>query len=250
MSRPDLGGEAHVLRLIDNKQKLLALDRSGAEILGEETFAVSYDRGCAVAEGWHGFRTSTARRSTRFGVATRVVVAAIALIAAIVAVHEIGRERAEPQTAVVPTQTATPILVVPSPTPTPRRLVEYSSKWVVASAPTSTPNWWPAPSPPRRSQPSPTPSRSRCIVVRWSAHQSLAARGNVLIDIHAINRCGRKLQPHEISIWIAGYRDGAVVQTATGQAFNEVYPGRSTNFAIGLPGSIDWYDVITVEVMD
>jgi len=87
-------------------------------------------------------------------------------------------------------------------------------------------------------------------VVRWGAYQSLAAWGNVMIDIHAINRCGRKLAPHEISIWIAGYRDGAVVQTASGNAFNEVYPGRSTNFAIGLPGSVDWYDTITVEVMD
>lgn len=91
---------------------------------------------------------------------------------------------------------------------------------------------------------------SQCVVVRWSAHQSVAAWGNVLVDIHAINRCGRKLDPHEITIWIVGYRDGAVVQTASGNAFDIVYPGRSTNFAIGLPGSIDWYDRITVEVMD
>jgi hypothetical protein len=110
--------------------------------------------------------------------------------------------------------------------------------------------WVAAPQRPRRQQPTPTPHVSQCLIVRWSAHQSLAAWGNVLVDIHAINRCGRKLEPHEIAIWIAGYRGGSLVQTASGNAFDTVYPGRSTNFAIGLPGSIDWYDRITVEVMD
>jgi hypothetical protein len=40
------------------------------------------------------------------------------------------------------------------------------------------------------------------------------------------------------------------VQTARGHSFRSLYPGRSEDFSIGLPGSIDWYDRIVVEVME
>ena len=48
----------------------------------------------------------------------------------------------------------------------------------------------------------------------------------------------------------SGYRDGAIVQTAQGHAFREIFPNRSEIITIGLPGSIDWYDEIVVEVLD
>lgn len=199
-----------------------------------------------------GIRTSSARRARDVGLAGRVVLVLVIVIAAIVVVHQIRRTRpsAAPFVGAPPSATGHAAPPATRPAPTSVTMVERSSDWVVVSAPSPTPTAWvpSAPRPPR--QPTPTPPVSQCVVVRWSAHQSVAAWGNVLVDIHAINRCGRKLDPHEITIWIVGYRDGAVVQTASGNAFDIVYPGRSTNFAIGLPGSIDWYDRITVEVMD
>jgi len=69
-----------------------------------------------------------------------------------------------------------------------------------------------------------------------------------MIDIRVTNRCGRKVEPGEVSFWIVGYRDGGVVRTATGHPFRTIFPGRSEEFSIGLPGSIDWYEEITVEL--
>jgi hypothetical protein len=85
---------------------------------------------------------------------------------------------------------------------------------------------------------------------RWGAGQSAAAWGNVLIEIEVINRCGRPIEPSELWFLVAGYRDGALVQTAQGHPFRRIFPGRSEDFSIGLPGSIDWYHEITVELRD
>jgi hypothetical protein len=201
-------------------------------------------------------RISSARRTRNAGISGRVVLVLVGVITTIVVVHQVRK----PQPSLAPPASAAPpaespasdndVRPTPPPSPTSVTTVERSSDWVVLAAPSPTPTTWPTTPPRPRRQPTPTPSLSQCVVVRWSARQSRAAWGNVLVDIHAINRCGRKLEPHQIAIWIAGYRDGAVVQTASGTAFDMVYPGRSTNFAIGLPGSIDWYDRITVEVMD
>lgn len=204
----------------------------------------------------NGVRVSSARRTHKAGIAGRVVLVLVVVIVTIVVVHQVRR----PRPSLTPPQGAAPAAESPTddsdprptppPSPTSVSVVERSSGWVVLTAPSPTPTPWTTAPPRPRRQPTPTPSVSQCVVVRWSAHQSRAAWGNILVDIHAINRCGRKLEAHEIAIWIAGYRDGAIVQTASGTAFDMVYPGRSTNFAIGLPGSIDWYDRITVEVMD
>lgn len=202
-------------------------------------------------------RISSARRARNVSLAGRIVLLTVVVIIAVLLVHQVRT----PSPAVSPSEAPLPpaspaahdrggLPSPPPPSPTAVAFVERSSDWIVLSAPSPTPTMRAIAPPARRRRPTPTPPVSQCVVVRWTAHQSLAAWGNVLVDIHAINRCGRKLEPHEIGIWIAGYRDSAVVQTASGTAFNVVYPGRSTNFAIALPGSIDWYERITVEVMD
>lgn len=131
-------------------------------------------------------------------------------------------------------------------------MVEQHGPWVAAVAPTSAPRLVPSPAAPtrRRFLPTATPRASECLAVRWSAGQSAAAWGQVLVAIDVVNRCGRILEPTEMRFWIAGYRQGALVQTAQGTAFQRLYPDRSESVMIGLPGSIDWYDRITVEVMD
>ena len=58
------------------------------------------------------------------------------------------------------------------------------------------------------------------------------------------------LQPTDVMFRVSGFRDGDLVQTAQGSPFEEIWPGRSTDFGIGLPGSLDWYDRIAVEVID
>jgi hypothetical protein len=78
----------------------------------------------------------------------------------------------------------------------------------------------------------------------------MGRRADVLVEIRAVNRCRRILQPTEVFFRISGFRDGAVVQTAQGHAFREIFPNRSEYVTIGLPGSIDWYDEIIVEVLD
>jgi hypothetical protein len=177
------------------------------------------------------------------------VTAAVLAIIAVVAVLELTRREVEPPPAPAPT-------VVPSPTQapsaTPTRLAEYASGWVTAVAPTVTPTPWvpAAAAPPRRREPSPTPSAADCISATYEAEQSLASWGNVMITIRATNRCRRVLQPTDVLFRVSGFREGALVQTAQGSPFEEISPGRSTDFGIGLPGSIDWYDRIVVEVID
>ncbi len=195
-----------------------------------------------------GFYLSSGRRDRRSRSGCLIVSGVLAIVA-LIAVFEIMRGD-EP--AVPPTPTPTPLAptaaVTPSATATP---VEFSTD-VVVLAPTITPTPWipAAAQPPQRRQPSATPSASECIRASWDAHQSLAAWGNVLVNINATNTCRRVLQPTDVWFRVTGYRDGDLIQTAQGSPFEEIYPGRSTQFGIGLPGSIDWYDEISVEVND
>jgi hypothetical protein len=173
-------------------------------------------------------------------------------IIALVAVLELTRHADRPPPATpTPLATAAPS-ATPVPSATPTRLAEHASDWVTLLAPTTTPTPWVpgAPDLPRRREPSPTPSAADCISATYEAEQSLASWGNVMITIRATNRCRRVLQPTEMLFRVSGFRDGNLVQTAQGSPFEEIYPGRSTDFGIGLPGSIDWYDRITVEVID
>jgi len=175
--------------------------------------------------------------------------AAVCAVIALVAVFELTRGDREPPPAPAPTVAPFP---TQAPSATPTRLAEYASGWVTAIAPTVTPTPWvpAAPAPPRRREPSPTPSAAACISATYEAEQSLASWGNVMITIRATNRCRRVLQPTDVLFRVSGFREGALVQTAQGSPFEEISPGRSTDFGIGLPGSLDWYDRITVEVID
>jgi hypothetical protein len=194
--------------------------------------------------------TSTARRS-RVGVGGRIAAGLGALIVLVVVVFELTRDQSEapPAPPPSPTLTATPTLP-PSPTPTEIPLIEHSSPWVEVTQPSPTPTWWPTAAPPVRPAPTAPPNLSSCVQFRWGAGQSAAAWGNVLVEIEVINRCGRPLEPSELWFWVTGYRDGAIVQTARGHPFRQIFPGRSEDFSIGLPGSIDWYDEITVELVE
>ncbi len=198
--------------------------------------------------------TSTARRPHRPRLRSlELAIAASALVAVLIVLthHESGTPA--PPVGDVATTTPTPT-PDPSPTSTPPSpaLVEEQGPWVVAAAPTLAPT----PAPPRaepdtrRRVPTPTPAVSQCLTARWSAGQSAAAWGQVLVTIDVANRCGRILEPTEMGFWIAGYRRGALVQTASGHAFQRLYPDRSETVIIALPGSIDWYDRITVTVME
>ncbi len=195
-----------------------------------------------------GFRVSTARRS-RAGIAGRLVLVLLGTLV-VVTVLVVRRDGEVPPP---PPPTAAP---EPAPLATPRRaptrplLEPRSSDWVVAVAPSATPTWWPTTPPRPRRAASPTPSLARCVSFRWGAGQSAAAWGNVLVEIEATNRCGRPIQPTELWFQVTGYRDGDLVQTVRGHPFNTIFPGRSETFAVGLPGSIDWYDEITVQITD
>ena len=83
----------------------------------------------------------------------------------------------------------------------------------------------------------------------WSAGQSAASPGNVLVEIRTTNRCRRELDPLEVFFVVSGWRDGALVQTARGHPFEPLRPGTGVDVLIGLPGSIDWYDRITVDTL-
>ena len=182
-----------------------------------------------------------------------LVVGGILAVIALVAVLELTRsETAPPPTGPSPTPTAAPT-ATPAPSATPTRLAEYSSGWVTAVAPTTTPTPWvpAAPAPPRRREPSPTPSAASCISATYDALQLMTPpTATVLINIRATNRCRRVLQPTDVLFRVSGFREGALVQTAQGSPFKAISPGHSADFGIGLPGSLDWYDRITVEVID
>ncbi len=198
--------------------------------------------------------TSTARRPRRPRPRSlEIAIAASALVAVVVVLthHESG----SPERPVVDVTTAAPTATLrPSPTstPPPPSPAEERGPWVVAEAPTLSPtSTVPRVEPvTRRRAPTPTPAVPECLAARWSAGQSAAAWGQVLVTIDVVNRCGRILEPTEMGFWIAGYRRGDLVQTASGHAFQRLYPDRSETVIIGLPGSIDWYDRITVTVME
>jgi hypothetical protein len=103
---------------------------------------------------------------------------------------------------------------------------------------------------PTRRLASPTPSPAECLEARYGAAQSVAAWGHVLVEIRATNRCRRPVAPTEVSFLVSGFRDGAPVRTVRGHPFDTIFPGRSETFSIGLPGSIDFYDQIIVEIED
>ena len=101
---------------------------------------------------------------------------------------------------------------------------------------------------PRRAPP-PTLSVSECIAIRWSSGMSPVAFGQVLVEVHAANRCGRDLEPLEVWFEVSGSRRGDIVQSVRGHLFDPLPRDGDGKALIALPGSADWYDEITVVVL-
>jgi len=70
------------------------------------------------------------------------------------------------------------------------------------------------------------------------------------VDITAVNNCNRDLGSLDLFFEITGWREGARVQTVRGHPFEAVRRRGSEIIVIGLPGSIDWYDRISVEIVE
>jgi hypothetical protein len=204
-----------------------------------------------VREELPGYRTSSARRNR---VRPSLLTAAIVVVAVIfvaLAILDLSRQPPAPLASQPLTPTSPP---TKSSVPTATVLVERSSEWVVASAPSATPSPWPDFAPPAtatpRPQPRPTPRTAECVTYRWSARQVFRPSALVMVEIEAVNRCNRDLGPLELWFDITGWRLGSSVQSVRGHPFDRIRRGGSGIVAIGLPGSIDWYDRITVEIVD
>ena len=202
-------------------------------------------------EELRGFRVSSAR--TGRGGPSLVVLAAAAVVLFAIILALVSQEDEAPVVAPPPTPlpSDTPT-AASSPTPA---VIERASEWVAASIPESTPTPWPttwptSPPPPTRRPPSPTPRVSECVTYRWTSVQVFRPSAHVLIEINAANRCNRDLGPLDLWFQITGWRDGGLVQTVRGHPFDSIRRRNSGIVAIGLPGSIDWYDQITVEIVD
>lgn len=209
-----------------------------------------------MTEQLPGYRTSSARRR---GHGPTLLTAAIVILVALTSVLTIlRRDQSEP-----PKQSPSPTSTKPrdfvstataTATETTTRLTEYSTEWVVAQVPTVTPSPWPTFPPPAtataRPEPSPTPLTSECVDFRWGARQVFAPSAQVMVEIEAVNRCKGDLGPLELWFEVTGWRQGGRVQSVRGHPFDRIRPGASGIVAIGLPGSIDWYDEITVEIVD
>lgn len=208
-----------------------------------------------MTEQLPGYRTSSARRGG--GGPTLLTAVLVILSAIILALMFFQRDHLEPPQApsAIPVESPS---IHPDPTPTATAtatmLVEQSSDWVVVPAPTPTPSPWPTLKPPptvtARPDPSPTPLMSECVTFRWGARQVFRPSAQVMVEIEAVNRCKRDLGPLELWFEITGWRQGSWVQSVRGHPFDRIRPGASDIVAIGLPGSIDWYDEITVEIVE
>lgn len=140
--------------------------------------------------------------------------------------------------------TATPVRVegevwidLREPTPTP--VMVEGSAWIDLAEPT----------PRTEANEKPVPVEDCVVITSSGARQSVAAPGNVLVEVHISNRCGRDLDPLQIWLEITGLRAGDMVQSVRGHPFEQLSDGDSAEVLIGLPGSIDWYDQIAVRVL-
>jgi hypothetical protein len=145
--------------------------------------------------------------------------------------------------------TAIPALPSPTAPPTagPEPSLERRSSFVVAWESEPTPS--PTPEPTTRPGPSPTPQVAECISLKYSAGVLPGTLGRILVDIRLENRCGRDLGPLDVWFWVGGYRQGDLVQSVRGHPFDPIARGEEGKASIVLPGSIDWYDRIDVQVL-
>ena len=177
------------------------------------------------------------------------MIAAVVIVVLVVLLAILYREPEPEIVQLSPTPTSPPPPTTP-PTATATAVVELASDWVVASSPEATPTPWPT-SPPRvRREPTPTPRVSECVSYRWTTVQVFRPSAQVLTEIKANNNCNRDIGPLELLFEISGWRDGGLIQSVRAMPFDRIRRRHSGIIAIGLPGSIDWYDEITVEIVD
>ncbi len=179
------------------------------------------------------------------------------IVAALILTILVFNNRTQPVTGLQPPESA-PVRPVkthpqvhvppPSPTPTPTWFEAESSPLVVtpppSPSPTPLPTWTPRPTPHQAA----APNIADCVETTWTARQGEAPFNQVLIDIDATNRCGKTLHPLDIWFTISGWRHGGLVRSVKGHPFDPIGDDETGSVTIALPGSIDWYDRITVDV--
>jgi hypothetical protein len=196
-----------------------------------------------------GYRYSSARKARRGP--SPIVIAVVAIVALVVLLAVLSREPPPEIVVVPPTPTAPPPpTATPAPTATATAIIELASDWVVASTLEPTPTPWPTSPPPVRRDPTPTPRVSECVSYRWTTVQIFRPSAQVLTEIKADNNCNRDINPLDLMFEISGWRDGGLVQSVRARPFDRIRRRHSGIISIGLPGSIDWYDEITVEIID
>lgn len=196
-----------------------------------------------------GYRFSSARRPRRGP--SPVVLAAVAIAALAVLLAVISREQppeiAELPPPPIPSPTAT---ATPTPTAAATAPIELASDWVTVSTLKDTPTPWPTSPPPVRREPTPTPRVSECVTYRWTTTQVFRPSAQVLTEITAINNCNRDINPSDLMFEITGWRNGEFIQSVRAMPFDRIRRRHSGIVSMGLPGSRDWYDEITVEIID
>ena len=196
-----------------------------------------------------GYRFSSARRRGRWP--SPAVLAATAVVALLVLLAVFYRPP-EPEVVVVPSTPTPPPspTAAPTVTPTATSLVELSSDWIEASTPADTPTPWPTIPVPERRGPTPTPRVSDCVSYAWSTVQAFIPSAQVLTEIRVRNNCNRDLAPTELLFEISGWREGGLIRSVHAMPFDRIRRRHSDVISVGLPGSIDWYDEITVDLVD
>ena len=195
-----------------------------------------------------GYRYSSARRPSRWPSPVVIAVAAIAVL-----VFVLGVLRREPEPEIVaPTPTPTHLphpTVTPVPTPTPAT-VELASEWVSVTRPEDTPTPFPTIPVPERRPPTPTPRVSECVDYRWTTVQVFRPIVQVATEITAYNNCNRDLVPSDLMFEISGWRDGGLIRSVNAMPFDRIRRRHSDIISVGLPGSLDWYHEVRVELVE
>jgi hypothetical protein len=197
-----------------------------------------------------GYRYSSARKRGR-GPSLAVTVAAVIVV--LLVLLAVFYRAPEPEVAAVPptaVPSPPPPTATPTVTPTATSLVELSSEWVEASTPADTPTPWPTIPVPARRGPTPTPRVSECVSYAWSTVQAFIPSAQVLTEIRVRNNCNRDLAPTEILFEISGWRDGGLIRSVNAMPFDRIRRQHSDIITVGLPGSLDWYDEVTVEIIE
>ncbi len=132
----------------------------------------------------------------------------------------------------------------------PQLSIELASDWVTVSTLEDTPTPWPTSPPPVRREPTPTPRVSECVTYRWTTTQVFRPSALVLTEITAKNNCNRDINPSDLMFEITGWRNGGFVQSVRASPFDRIRRRHSGIISMGLPGSRDWYDEITVEIVE